>query len=293
MRTTAKLAAVATAALSASALSGGLTAQPASASGSTVHGCASGYVCIYPQNAGWNGDVPQATYYAYGAFNLSSMYGSHYVLNNQTGGAAVGLCTQYDGGSCTYHPQDWSGSVDFTPINSVDVATAMPGASSTGGSIARSEVYTRMRDWYLRQLSYDANDGSTQWDLGDTRHYRPDCSGFVGMALHVNEDENTSGIAADTTRFIKKYDLSVSSQRSALTPSTVFRGDVFDNTVDGHVWMFDSWNSDGSFNYFDFGGGSNGQLPPQHITGAHFSSSTLGGWPTTHYKMYRYYRITG
>jgi hypothetical protein len=292
MGTSVKRAALTAAALAATALSGGLV-QPATASSSTVHGCPSGYVCIYPQSAGWNGDVPQLKYVDYGAYNLSNMVGNHYVLNNQTGGASVGLCTQYGGASCSYHAQDWSGNVDLTPINSVDVATAMPGASSVGGTISRSEVYTRMRDWYLRKLSYDANDGSTQWDLGDTRHYRPDCSGFVGMALHVNEDENTSGIASDTTRFSKKYDLSIASQRSALSPSTVLRGDLFDDTVDGHVWMFDRWNSDGSFDYFDFGGGVNGELPPQHLTGAHFSNATLGGWPTTHYKMYRYYRITG
>ena len=69
-----------------------LFASPARAAG-TVHGCQSGYVCIYPQNAGWNGDRPSLRFYTYGAHNLSNQFGTHRMLNNQYGGAWVVLCS--------------------------------------------------------------------------------------------------------------------------------------------------------------------------------------------------------
>lgn len=53
--------------------------RPAQAS----HGCPYGDVCIYPQNAGWNGDRPSLKYYKYGCYNLSNQVGTHRVFNNQ------------------------------------------------------------------------------------------------------------------------------------------------------------------------------------------------------------------
>src|SRR5258708_1605771 len=37
------------------------------AASTTVHGCPLYYACIYPQNAGWNGDHPSLMFYYYGA----------------------------------------------------------------------------------------------------------------------------------------------------------------------------------------------------------------------------------
>lgn len=130
------------AALGGLTLAGGIVgvATPAHASG-TVHGCPSGAVCIYPQNAGWNGDRPSIEFWSYGAHNLSSQVGHHYVVNNQittgTGPAYVDLMSGYDGhGSAitTVENYDWRSyldmpgynhsqhgwlDVDLTPINSV------------------------------------------------------------------------------------------------------------------------------------------------------------------------------
>jgi hypothetical protein len=91
-----------------------------SASSVTVHGCPSGAVCIYPQDAGWNGDHPSDVYFSYGAHNLVNQNGMHYILNNQTGGATMRTCTGYNGTGCEgYLPQDWSINKDLTPINSI------------------------------------------------------------------------------------------------------------------------------------------------------------------------------
>jgi hypothetical protein len=90
----------------------------------TVHGCPLEYVCLYPQNAGWNGDRPSFQWAAYGAHNLSNQFGTHYILNNQTGSATFALCTGYNGGGTCSGP--WfpgeAVSANFTPINSVYLA---------------------------------------------------------------------------------------------------------------------------------------------------------------------------
>jgi hypothetical protein len=94
-------------------------ATPAQAA-STVHGCQAGNVCIYPQNAGWNGDRPESTYYYYGYYNLSNMFGYHIIFNNQTGGATVTTCTGYNGTGCAGSlGPGWYSNENFTPINSI------------------------------------------------------------------------------------------------------------------------------------------------------------------------------
>jgi hypothetical protein len=115
------------------------TAAPAQAA-STVHGCPSGAVCVYPQNAGWNGDRPSLEFWSYGPHNLSNQYGNHYVLDNQTddGGfpAIAILCKGYNGADCsgpTYYQYSRSstegvswGNPDLTPIDSIVLSVFGP-----------------------------------------------------------------------------------------------------------------------------------------------------------------------
>ncbi len=102
---------------------GAATATSASAAGS-YEGCPSGYVCLYPQNAGWNGGHPSAAYYNYGAYNLVNQYGTHRFFNNQTGGAVGHICTGYGGGgTCLGQPAGTWSDDNFTPINSITLTT--------------------------------------------------------------------------------------------------------------------------------------------------------------------------
>ena len=118
----ARLAATVTAALGLVAI---VPAAPALAAG-TVHGCPSGYACIYPQNAGWNGDRPSLKYYRYGSYQLSNQFGNHYVLNNQTGGAPFWACTDWNGNTCPWYVEAGrSYQVDLTPINSVRLTSSL------------------------------------------------------------------------------------------------------------------------------------------------------------------------
>jgi hypothetical protein len=98
-------------------------ATSASAAGSS-EGCPLGDVCIYPQNAGWNGGHPSAEYYHYGAYNLVNQLGTHRFFNNQTGGAVGHICTGYNGGgTCLGQPAGTWSDDNFTPINSVTLTT--------------------------------------------------------------------------------------------------------------------------------------------------------------------------
>lgn len=129
------------AAAAAVAMVGAVAATtPAQAAGASVHGCPSGAVCIYPQNAGWNGNKPSVEYWSYGVHNLSGQIGNHVVLNNQypdgTGWAMVALFTGYNAtGTCKYEyspydeqPQEgasWA-TVNLTPINSISMWVVGP-----------------------------------------------------------------------------------------------------------------------------------------------------------------------
>ncbi|MDJ0385170.1 hypothetical protein [Streptomyces sp. G-G2] len=106
------------------ALALGLAASVAPTATASVtdswHGCPSGAVCIYPQDAGWNNDHPSNVYYSYGAHNLSNQNGNHYVSNNQTGGASMRTCTGYDGQGCQGYLLAGTYMIkDLTPINSI------------------------------------------------------------------------------------------------------------------------------------------------------------------------------
>lgn len=97
----------------------GLTTS-AQAAGGTYEGCPYTAVCIYPQNAGWNGGHPSLFYYSFGAHNLSNQFGNHVIFNNQSGGATMRTCTGSNGTGC----QGYLGAYQYmtknlTPINSI------------------------------------------------------------------------------------------------------------------------------------------------------------------------------
>ena len=111
------ISSVLAAAATATALAGGATSASAAVTDSDPWGCPSGYVCIFAQD----GVTIAEKYYTYGAHNLSGMFGSHFVDNNQTGGATASLCYGYNGVNCTGGTIE-AGAVylkDLTPINSI------------------------------------------------------------------------------------------------------------------------------------------------------------------------------
>ncbi|MEU1731675.1 hypothetical protein [Streptosporangium sp. NPDC020145] len=86
-------------------------------------GCPVGAVCLY-KGSTWESGVDKM-FWSYGAHNLSNVYGSRILFNNQVadGGrpALATECRQYNGGSCDSDPVDMYAyrTLDFGPINSV------------------------------------------------------------------------------------------------------------------------------------------------------------------------------
>jgi hypothetical protein len=80
--------------------------------------CPSGAFCIQEQNGII---LSKNIWYTYGAHNLSGVTGLKYPVNNQTGGAGVAPCLDYNGGRCAAVTR-LTGRLalfDFTPTNSV------------------------------------------------------------------------------------------------------------------------------------------------------------------------------
>lgn len=103
------------------------------------HGCPYGDVCVYPANAGWNGDHPKYSFYTYGAHNIYGEYGIHRILDNQYGGHSVEACSGPNGtgvrvgegdDGTTYLPHAWD--KDLTPVNSFVLASTWGGANCSG-----------------------------------------------------------------------------------------------------------------------------------------------------------------
>ncbi|NLU70347.1 hypothetical protein [Streptomyces sp. HNM0574] len=99
----------------------GVTGANAAQTQASSHGCPSGAVCLYPENAGWNNDRPSHTFHSYGAHNIQGQTGKHFLFNNQTGGATARTCTGANGtGDCQGHlPANAYLEKDMTPINSI------------------------------------------------------------------------------------------------------------------------------------------------------------------------------
>jgi hypothetical protein len=157
-------------------------------------------------------------------------------------------------------------------------------ASSVGGNITRSEILQRAENWYQRRgsITYNMDNGSTVWDVGSTRKYRPDCSGFVDMAWHLNADPNTQGLTSST------YTTPIS--RSSLMPGDA----LIDTTITEpsgvypyHAILFGGWNNTAhsSFWYYSFGG-----TPIEKRFDGVFSG-TLAGHPASSYNAYRYKKV--
>ncbi|WP_218034810.1 hypothetical protein, partial [Acrocarpospora corrugata] len=161
-------------------------------------------------------------------------------------------------------------------------------ASSVGGQIAQSEVIARAWDWVNRRpyIRYDSSGRTNALDV-QGKEYRPDCSGAVSMALHMNTSYNTT-----TLRTAPGVSL-ISAHPSS---STDLRPGDFLNVVNGpngehHAVLFDHWEPDHvHFSVFSFGGGSDGSAPPEHETNRTFTGR-IGGHPASVYSAYRYSNV--
>lgn len=95
-------------------------AEESSTFRASAHGCPSGYVCIYSSEYNLNNGIVEHWYYTYGSHRLYDEYGTHWIYNNQTGGAGFTLCRGTYGTDCDGTPRDVGTYVlDLTQYNSI------------------------------------------------------------------------------------------------------------------------------------------------------------------------------
>lgn len=140
----------------------------------------------------------------------------------------------------------------------------------------------RIANWAARGPHYDEYDGSTVWGKLHLRKYRPDCSGLVDMAWHLNADPNTDGLTSSryTTRIGRGH---------------LRAGDILDDTSDGHVVIFAGWHSDHyHFAIWSFGYGVFRNDAGHHERYDSFAKGGyIAGWPQSHYIALRYKKRIG
>lgn len=103
-----------------------ISAGPARAAiGSTAwgwpYGCQPPYACLYESTAGAYPSGPHWDYFRFGSYNVQNVYGYHWIVNNQVGGAKVYLCIDFDGNLCSpqYVAAGSARRANFTLVNSI------------------------------------------------------------------------------------------------------------------------------------------------------------------------------
>lgn len=107
------------------------------------------------------------------------------------------------------------------------LVVASPAEAAYKGTIKRSAVMLRAKNWYNRGIQYDM--GATASDREKKHHYRKDCSGFVSMCWHTKTPGYSTRTLPDIAKQIKW--------------SSLKRGDIV-NSYDNHVMLFDKWSND-------------------------------------------------
>lgn len=102
------------------ATSGAAQADVHDPGGKPWKGCPAGAVCLYSP-AGYENNNPEHVYWSYGEHKLYNEFGSHYLLNNQTGGARASVWYDYNDEHAFVLPAGASTEFDFTPVNSLSL----------------------------------------------------------------------------------------------------------------------------------------------------------------------------
>ncbi len=182
-----------------------------------------------------------------------------------------------DGGDMTYHSSDpvdasgWTQSMLSAWGSNCTYVPDAPPVSTIGGSISRSEVLTRAKDWYTRDVAYDQ--GAYAWDLTQSKQYREDCSGFVSMAWHLSSSLTTS---------------TLDQASSTISKSSLRPGDAL-LYAGQHTVLFIGWKDQdaGTFYYYS----ESNPTADMEYGSANVNSGSIAGWPASDYVAIRYDKI--
>ncbi|MET9799147.1 hypothetical protein [Streptomyces sp. NPDC006368] len=183
-----------------------------------------------------------------------------------------------DGSDIAYHsddPVDASGwTQTLLSAFGSDCSYVVP-SSSANGQISRSEVMSRAKNWYDRNIQYSQSTNMADWEYGPTTDvkYRTDCSGFVSMAWHLQDSLTTYSLPTVSTQISK----------SDLQP-----GDIL-NYREMHVVLFAGWKDKaaGTFYYYSEGNPTS----DMNYGSADINSGSIDGHNYSNYVALRYNKI--
>ncbi|MEU7282792.1 hypothetical protein AB0A69_29050 [Streptomyces sp. NPDC045431] len=183
-----------------------------------------------------------------------------------------------DGSDIAYHtddPVDASGwTQSLLSAFGGDCSYVTP-SSTANGQITRSEVMSRAKNWYDRNIQYSQSTNMADWEYGPTTDvkYRTDCSGFVSMAWHLQDSLTTYSLPTVATQISK----------SDLQP-----GDIL-NYKTHHVVLFAGWKDKaaGTFYYYSEGSPST----DMNYSTADINSGTIDSHAYSNYVALRYNKI--
>ncbi|MFD4639132.1 NlpC/P60 family protein [Lentzea sp. NPDC058436] len=140
-------------------------------------------------------------------------------------------------------------------------------AAGYGGSISRTEVIKRAKDWWDRKVPYSQS--AYAWDVNKGKKYRTDCSGFVSMTWKLTTSRNTRNL----------HEVATKISWANLKP-----GDMI--LRNGHVKLFEKWANSAKTSAWIYEEGSTAtDMDHETVT---VSSLKSGG-----YAPWKYNKITG
>jgi hypothetical protein len=158
-------------------------------------------------------------------------------------------------------------------------------ASSVGGTIARSEVLSRAMSWVGNSAIHYSQDQANAYPDVDGRRYRPDCSGFVSMAWHL--DRRAGSTWDHSTETLPEVAHQIA--KDELLPGDIMLRRGGDNA---HVTLFNGWRdaARSTYNVLEQGAAQVAESEP----GVNYPHAAVYRWSTAYdsgFRPWRYNKI--
>ncbi|WP_045316729.1 hypothetical protein [Lentzea aerocolonigenes] len=140
-------------------------------------------------------------------------------------------------------------------------------AAGYGGSISRTEVISRAKNWWDRKVPYSQT--AYAWDVNHGKQYRTDCSGFVSMTWKLTSSRTTSTLDGVATK---------------IAWANLKPGDMI--LRNGHVKLFEKWANTAHTSVWIYEEGST-------ATDMDHETTTIATLKSGGYAPWKYNKITG
>jgi YD repeat-containing protein len=156
-------------------------------------------------------------------------------------------------------------------------------ASAIGGPINRSEILARAHEWLNRTAIHYSQEQSDAYPDSSGHTYRPDCSGYVAMAWHLDRYPGTS---------LDYYTENLPQVSTQIAKDDLRPGDMLlrrdSGNDDAHATIFNGWRDAGhkDYNVMELGAAAVGHEP----SNTSYPHEAWYTWDTAYNSGFRPYR---